>query len=168
MTHSFVTNEISLPSIIMISHYKQQQERSYSLACLEIKSRNEEAINSTRNSIYSQPLKGFLLPTLSTSILFIWFWIDLVRVLATTGNTSAVAGYAVYKYTKIPWHVISIIAENKPHAHHKSNLHTMKVYNTRPSQFCFFSRPLRSVYLFQSNQRFQAIEFVDRHVSEKL
>ena len=27
---------------------------------------------------------------------------------------------------------ISIIAENKPHAHHKSHLHTMKVYNTRP------------------------------------
>ena len=33
------------------------------------KSRNEEAINSTRNMIYS--LKAFLLPTLSTSILFI-------------------------------------------------------------------------------------------------
>ena len=30
----------------------------------------------------------------------------------------------------------SIIAESKPHAHHKSRLHTMKVYNTRPSQFC--------------------------------
>ena len=28
--------------------------------------------------------------------------------------------------------VISIIAENKPHAHHKTHLHTMKVYNTRP------------------------------------
>ena len=61
------------------------------LACLEIRSRNEEAINSTRNVIYS--LKGFLLPTLSTSILFICFWIDLVRVLATTRNTFAVAGY---------------------------------------------------------------------------
>ena len=31
------------------------------------------------------------------------------------------------------WHVISIIAENKPHAHHKTHLRTMKVYNTRPS-----------------------------------
>ena len=31
-----------------------------------------------------------------------------------------------------------------------------------------FFRPLSSVHLFQSNQRFQAIEFVDRHVSEKL
>ena len=27
------------------------------------------------------------------AILFICFWIDLVRLLATTGNTSAVAGY---------------------------------------------------------------------------
>ena len=37
--------------------------------------------------------KGFLLPTLSTSILFAFFRVHLVRVLATTGNTSAVAGY---------------------------------------------------------------------------
>ena len=37
--------------------------------------------------------QGFLLPTLWTSTLFICFWIDLVRVLATTKNTSAVAGY---------------------------------------------------------------------------
>ena len=29
------------------------------------------------------------------------------------------------------WRVISIIAENKPHAHHKTHLHTVKVYNTR-------------------------------------
>ena len=36
--------------------------------------------------------KGFSLPT-SGYLLFICFWIDLVRVLATTGNTSAVAGY---------------------------------------------------------------------------
>jgi len=51
----------------------------------------------------------------------------------------------VYSYTKIrgprfernyvvmgTWHVISIIAENKPHVHHKTHLHTIKVYNTRP------------------------------------
>ena len=30
------------------------------------------------------------------------------------------------------WRVISTMAENKPHAHHKTHLHTMKVYNTRP------------------------------------
>ena len=32
--------------------------------------------------------------------------------------------------------VISIIAENKSHAHHKNHLYTMNVYNTQPSQFC--------------------------------
>ena len=31
-----------------------------------------------------------------------------------------------------------------------------------------FFRPLSSLHLFQSNQRFQAILFVDRHVLEKL
>ena len=31
-----------------------------------------------------------------------------------------------------------------------------------------FFRPLSSVHFLQSSQRFQAIEFVDRHVSEKL
>ena len=31
-----------------------------------------------------------------------------------------------------------------------------------------FFRPLSSVHLFQSNQRFQAIELVHRHVSKKL
>ena len=45
--------------------------------------------------------KGFLLPTLSTSILFVCFWIDLARVLATTGNTSAVAGYTRVSITKV-------------------------------------------------------------------
>ena len=33
-------------------------------------------------------------------------------------------------------HVTSIIAEHKPRAHHMIYLHTMKVYNIRPSQFC--------------------------------
>ena len=52
-------------------------------------------------------------------------------------------------------------------------LHAVKVYDTRPSQFCyfrflFFFRPLSSVQLLQSNQCFQAIEIVGRHVSEKL
>ena len=32
----------------------------------------------------------------------------------------------------------------------------------------FFFWPLSSVHLFQTNQRFQAIEFEDQHVSEKL
>ena len=32
----------------------------------------------------------------------------------------------------------------------------------------FFFRPLSSVHLFPSNQRFETIELVDRHVLEKL
>ena len=34
-------------------------------------------------------------------------------------------------YMTRSWHNISVITENKPHAHH-----TMKVYNTRPLPFC--------------------------------
>ena len=48
----------------------------------------------------------------------------------------------------------------------------MKVYNTRPLQFClkdsYFFRPLSGAHLFQNNRRFQEIEFVDQHASEKL
>ena len=33
--------------------------------------------------------------------------------------------------TQWTWRVISIIAENKPHAHHKTHFHTMKVFNAR-------------------------------------
>ena len=61
---------------------------------LEIRSRNEEAINSTRNSIYS--LKVFFtsyLIEVDTSTLFICCRIDFVRGVATSGNTSAVIGY---------------------------------------------------------------------------
>ena len=134
------------------------------------------------------------------SLLFICFWIDLVRLLATTKNTSAVADYTqgenspwaicVYKYMKIQgprfqrnyiiardqksdfntWHIISIIAENKSYAHNKTHLHTVEAYNTilLILRFFIFFRPLSSFHLLQSNQSFQAIEFVDRHISEKL
>ena len=96
----------------------------------------------------------------------------------------------MYKYTKIQgprfqrnyiivrdqkrektWRVISFITENKPHSHHKTykkNKHTMKVFNTRSvsitievllTKILFF--PSTEVFTcLQSNQRFQAIEFV--------
>ena len=74
------------------------------------------------------------------------------------------------------WRVISIIAENKPLAHHKTHLHTMKVYNTEPVSLtievllitillCFDHL---SINLFQSNKSFQVIESVDRSVPERL
>ena len=50
----------------------------------------------------------------------------------------------------------------------------MKVYKSRPVslniEVLLIKIPLflTTIYLFQSNQRFQAIEFVDRPVPEKL
>ena len=77
------------------------QRHSVSL-CLEIRSRNEEAINSTWNRIYLLKVFYFLLYRHQYFLLFSEFIIK-VRVLATTGNTSAVQLQAirVYKYTKI-------------------------------------------------------------------
>ena len=58
-------------------------------------------------------------------------------------NTQKFKGLDSGEITSLPeikkwftWYVISIIAENQPHSHHKTHLHTIKVYNTRPSQFC--------------------------------
>ena len=62
------------------------------LACLKIRSRNKEAINSTQKRIYS--LKDFYFHFIDIdTFLNICFWIDLVRVLVTTGNMCAVADY---------------------------------------------------------------------------
>ena len=67
---------------------------------------------------------------------------------------------------------ISIIAENKPNAHHKTQLHAMKVYNARPVSLTLTIEVLliKILLYFEhwSNQRFQAIEFVDLPVPEKL
>ena len=55
------------------------------------------------------------------------------------------------------WRVISIIAENKPHAHHKTHFHTMKVFDTRLVYSLAIEVFHWSIHLFQSYQRFQAI-----------
>ena len=89
---------------------KKPLRAAFSLTCLKITLRNEEAINSTRNKT-DLLAKCFLLPILSTSILFTCFWFDLVRVLATTGNTSAVEIDSLFqtKMAKKPyplaWHI---------------------------------------------------------------
>ena len=72
---------------------------------------------------------------------------------------------------------ISIIAKNKPYAHHKTHLHTVKVYNTRPVNFTI-EVVLIKIFFFSTTevitsndwnfQRFQAIEFMNRPVPEKL
>ena len=70
---------------------------AFSLACLEIRSRNEEAIQLyTKQDLLAKvffPAYFIDVEHSSGYLIFICFWIDLVRVLATTGNTSAVAGY---------------------------------------------------------------------------
>ena len=145
---------------------------AFSLTCLEIRSRNEEAINSTRNRIYLLKVFYFLLyrhrylcndPKIHVRL----------RSQATR----------VYKCTKIrrPWFQRNYnIARDQ-----KSDLHGMSFQSspkincmliTRPFAYneslqhptisvflikILFFFPLSSVHLFQRNQRSQAIEFVD-------
>ena len=136
---------------IKLSTNKNTLTAEFSLTCLEIRLRNEEAINSTRNMLY--PLKVFTscFIDVDTFYLFLnWFSTHV------SDDQKYRQAKRMYKYTKIQgpqfqrnyikccqiskkwltWHVISIIAENKLHAHHKTHLHTMKVYNPRPLQFC--------------------------------
>ena len=100
MAQSFLMTAFKLICVTLVYSCISKQERSYrgtQSRLLGARSRNEEAVYSTRNTIYSLKLP----PTLSTSILFICFWIDLVRVLATTGNTPASQAIRLYKHTKI-------------------------------------------------------------------
>ena len=156
------------------------------LACLEIRSRNEETINSTLNTIYSLKVFYFLLYR-RRHFSFICFWSDLVRGLATTGNN--VCGRRLYTKIQGPrFQRNNIIARDQKSDLHGTSFQSSPKINrmliTRPFAYneslqhptiavllikiLIFFRPLSSVHLFQSNQRFQAIEFVDRHVSEKL
>ena len=57
-------HEKSLTDSNIVSQTTNKQERAFSgvsVACLKIRSRNEEAINSTRNGIYSLKYFSFLL-----------------------------------------------------------------------------------------------------------
>ena len=73
-----------------MKYNKNALTATLSLACLEIRSRNEEAIHSRWKRVYSLKVFYFLL---YRRRYFFFFWSDLVRVLATTGNTFAVASY---------------------------------------------------------------------------
>ena len=115
-----------------------------------VDSRNEEAVNSTRSTIYSLKVFYYLLYR-RRYFLFVSELIDLVRVLATTGNnvsdrrlyacinTRKFKGLDFRKITSLPeikksftWHVISLIAKNKPHAfpYIQPHFHTIKVQHT--------------------------------------
>ena len=72
----------------------------------------------------------------------------------------------MYNYTKIQGPRFErnyIIARDKKH-----DENIARHFNRRRKQTASQNSFAYSVHLFQSNQRFSAIEFVDRHVSEKL
>ena len=147
--------------------------------------RNEEEINSTRNET-DLLAKCFLLPTFSMSILFTCFfqipnWFSTCvsddrkyvcgRRLYACINTRKFKGldhHCQISKKWCTWHVFSIITKNKSHAHCIQWKFTTPNLAILLIQILIFFRPLSSVHLLQSNQRFQAIEFVDWHVSEKL
>ena len=88
-------------------------------------------------------------------------WGGSFTSLLKSKNVMNMARYFVHRRKKRP-------------PHHKTHLHTMKVYNSRPVsltiEVLLIKIPLflTIIHLFQSNQRFQAIRFVDRLVPEKL
>ena len=146
-----------------------------SLAC----SRNEEAITSTRSRISLWQVCNFLLyrqsSILQDILCYIWylticFWIDWVLL---------------YKYTKIKdldlRELTSLPESKKSDEHGMSFQSSLKIKQwkfTTPDQLATPSTPLTEVllikillfvdYLFQTNQHFQAIEFVDQPILEKL
>ena len=117
-----------------------KQERSYSgvsLTCLEIRSRNEEAINSTRNRIYS--LKVFyLLLYLRRYFLFIS---ELIQYASQRRPEICLRSQAirVYRYTKIQgprFKINYIIARDQ-----KSELHGMSFQSTPKINLKLITRP---------------------------
>ena len=143
-----------------------------SLAC----SRNEEAITSTWSRIFLWQVFDFLLyrqsSILQDILFYIWylticFWIDWVHV---------------YKYTKIKGlDSREITSEQKKWwtwLSFQSSLKMKQWKFTAPDKLGTPSAPLIKVLLikillfldhsFQSNQHFQAIEFVDQTIPEKL
>ena len=80
-----------------------------------------EAINCTRNRIYSLKVFQFLLYWRSSILQDIHF-LDRIRRFLTE----------LINKRKSRKRDISIIAKDKPYVHHKTHLRTMKVYNTRP------------------------------------
>ena len=151
-----------------------------SLACL----RNEEAITCAWSRISSWQVFHFLLyqqsSILQDILFYIWylticFWIDWVHV---------------YKYMKIKGldsstREITSLPESKKSNEHGMSCHFNHRWNwnvqwkfTTPDQLATPSPSLIEVllikillfldHLFQSNQHFQAIEFVDQPIPEKL
>ena len=125
--------------------------------------------------------------------LFICFWIDLVGVFSTrvSDDRKYVCGRRLYacinsrKFTGLDSREITSLPEMKKVIYIGRHFNYRRKWTACSSLICMlysfayneslqqatiavFFRPPSSVHLFQSNQRFQAREFVDRHVSAKL
>ena len=142
-----------------------------------------------RQSIYTKQdlrAKVFLPPTVSTSKLFTCLWIDLVRLL-TLITDICLRSQATKKIQGPRFQRNDIIARDQKSDLHGTSCQSSPKINcilitrticiqwkfTTPNHRRFSKRflyffQLVSVHLSQSNQCFEAIEFMDRHVSEKL
>ena len=133
--------------------------------------RNEEAINSTWNRISS--LKVFHVPlNRRPSILqdiYVMYQIqqfvsELIEYACiNTHKSRALIQEKLHHCQKTKtwwiWRVILLMAKHKLHAHHKTHLHTTKVYNTQSYRLLFLTTEVSTCS--KSNQCFKAIEFVD-------
>ena len=124
---------------------KQERANSgISLASLEIRWRNERAINSTRNMILLLDTFHLFLNWVSKRVSDDQKYVCGCGLFACINTRKARVSipeklHHCQRSNKwFTWHVILIIAESKTHAHHKTHLHTMKVYNTPPLQFCWW------------------------------
>ena len=135
--------------------------------------RNVEAINSTRNRISQRKVFHFLLYRRSNIsseyLLFISYSTIYTRVLNTRKSIREKLHHCQRAKAWWTWRVISIIPQNKPHAHHKTHLHTTSTFVIVDVYmfitFLLFgndvisleSRPLIFVYLHTINRLFHCI-----------
>ena len=138
-----------------------------SLACMEIKSRNEEAINSTWYRIYS--VKNWFSARVSDDQKY-----PCNHRLYACMNTWKFKGFDSRKITSLK--EIKKVIDMAHHFNH-CMLITRPIFIqwkfTTPDHRSFANKDSSffyhcSVHLFQSNQCFHVIEFVDRLVVEKL
>ena len=133
--NTYVISSFSNSLIIHKENTKDALTAEFSLARLEIRSRNEEAINSTRNRIYSLKVFYFLLYRRR----YFLFVSELIQYACQRRPEIRLRSQAIRLYKKIQgprFQRIYIIArdqrsdlhgssfqsspKNKPHAHHKT------------------------------------------------
>ena len=146
---------------------KNAPTAAFPCACLEIRSRNEKAINSTRNRIYSlKDFTSYFIDVDTFNLFLIWF----------STRVSEDRKYVWGRRLCLVSREITSLPEIKKSDLHGASFQSSPKINrmliTRAIclrsntiavlliKILIFLRPLSSVHLFQSNQRFQAIKFV--------